>query len=347
MNRIKRDLKQIISDHHGSLSKAKITYFKRSFQLHPRLLIFYCIPKVHKNPIALHPVVSTTNSFSAVFSVWLDYKIKELLPHVKSYVKNSTSIINELKHMVIPENAQVFTAGAKSMYTNIDTTTGIQSIREFLDTNKEIISPDFPSYLFLEVLEAVMQNNIFSFGNTFWLQLTGTAMGTPVACAYATVTYRNYENNLLLPKFQENLLYYCRYIDDVLGIWLPPPNNTHTIWEDFKVQLNNWGLLEWQIEEPSNKTTFLDLNIALQNSSITFSTCQKPLNLYLYLPPLSAHPRSCLKRLIQGELNRYLIQNNPTNFQTLVSEFIERLTARGHSIDALIPLLLQAANSLD
>jgi hypothetical protein len=28
MNRIKRDLKQIISDHHGSLSKAEITYFK-------------------------------------------------------------------------------------------------------------------------------------------------------------------------------------------------------------------------------------------------------------------------------------------------------------------------------
>jgi len=178
--------------------------------------------------------------------------MKELLTHVKSYVKNSTSIINELKHMVIPDSAQVFTAKAKSMYTNIDTTLGIQSSREFLDTNKEKISPDFPSYLFLEVLKAVMQNNIFSFGNTFWLQLTGMAMGTPVACAYATVTYGNYENNLLLPKFQENLLYYCCYIDDVLIIWLPPPKNTHNIWEDFKAQLNNWGSLEWQIEEPFN-----------------------------------------------------------------------------------------------
>jgi len=260
INRIKRDLKQIISNHHGSLSKAEITYLKRSFQQHHRLPIFYGLPKVHKNPIALHPVVSTTNSFLAVFSIWLDYRMKELLPLIKSYVKNSTLIINKLKHMLIPDGAQVFTADAKSMYTNIDTTIGIQSVRGFLDTNKEKLSPDFPSYLFLEVLEAVMQNNMFSFGDTFWLQLTGTAMGTPVACAYDTVTYGNYDNNLLLPKFQENLLYYRCYIDNVLGIWLLPPNNAHTAWEDFKVQLNNWGSLEWQIEEPSNKTTFLDLN---------------------------------------------------------------------------------------
>jgi hypothetical protein len=216
--------------------------------------------------------------------------------------------------MIIPDGAQVFTADAKSMHINIDTTIGIHSVREFLDVNKEKLSPDFPSYLFLEVWEAVMQNNIFSFGDIYWLQLTGTVMGTPAACAYATVTYGNNENNLLLPKFQDNLLYYHCYIDDVLGIWLPPTNNAHNTWDDFKSQLNHGGSLKWQIEEPSNKTTFLDLNIAIQNYSITFSTFQKPLNLYLYLPPLSAHPRSCLKGLVQGELNRYWTQNAPSHF---------------------------------
>jgi len=53
--------------------------------------------------------------------------------------------------MIIPDGAQVFTTDAKSMYTNIDTTIGIHSVREFLDVNKEKLSPDFPSYLFLEV----------------------------------------------------------------------------------------------------------------------------------------------------------------------------------------------------
>jgi hypothetical protein len=141
--------------------------------------------------------------------------------------------------MIIPDEAKVFTANAKSIYTNIDTTAGITSIREFLYANNEDIPPDFPSYLFLEFLEIVMRNNIFSFGDMYWLQLTGTSMGTPAACAFATITYGHEENVSILPKFQDNLLYYRCYIDDVLGIWLPPANNPRCTWEDFKLQQKN------------------------------------------------------------------------------------------------------------
>jgi hypothetical protein len=172
-------------------------------------------------------------------------------------------------------------------------------------------------------------------------------MGTPVACSYATITYGHYENVSLLPAFQNNIFYYCRYIDDILGIWLPSDNNNNASWEDFKAHLNNWGSLEWKVENLNKKTTFLDLNLAIQDSSITFSTYQKPHNLYLYLPPLSAHPQSCLKGLIKGELYRYWLQNTPANFKALTTTFIERLCARGHSIESLTPLLLQAPTSLD
>jgi hypothetical protein len=100
------------------------------------------------------------------------------------------------------------------------------------------------------------------------------------------------------------------------------------------------------VEDPSKQVHFLDLTINLVESSINFSTYQKPLNLYLYIPPLSAHPNSCLKGLIKGEMNRYWLQNNPQDFQTLLSKFIERLHARGHTITDLAPLLLQAAATL-
>jgi hypothetical protein len=75
----------------------------------------------------------STNSFLDVFSVWLDYKMKDLLPLVKSYTKNSTNIINALKNRVFPEGAKLCTADAKSMYTNIDTDTGINTIKDFLN----------------------------------------------------------------------------------------------------------------------------------------------------------------------------------------------------------------------
>ncbi len=168
-------------------------------------------------------------------------------------------------------------------------------------------------------------------------------MGTPVACSYAMLSFSHHENNNILTEFQPNLLFYKRYIDDILGIWIPSENNNISDWDRFKKKLNDWGSLKWVIEDPSYQTQFLDLHIKLQNATITTETYQKSMNLYLYIPPLSAHPQSCFKGLIHGELRRYWIQNNPFNFQTILLKFIQRLTDRGHTIEQLTPLLMQAA----
>ena len=138
-----------------------------------------------------------------------------------------------------------------------------------------------------------------------------------------------------------------RYIDDILGIWIPSKNNNIATWNRFKESLNNWGSLKWVIEEPSHQTKFLDRNIQLKKSTITTETYQKSMNLYLYIPPLSAHPQSCFKGLIHGEIRRYWIQNNPANFQAILLKFIQRLIDRGHTLEQLTPLITQAAADLD
>ena len=199
--------------------------------------------------------------------------MKDLLPHVKSFVKNSTSVITELKSLHIPKEALIFTADATSMYTNIDARLGIACIRDFINTHKEQPPENFPMNLFLQVLIIVMKFNVFTFANTYWLQIAGTAMGTPTACSYATVSFGHYENNTILKEFNQNLLYHKRYIDDVIGIWLPPRQNKTLTWNNFKKCLNGWGTLRWSIEEPSLSTHFLDLNINIKGSSITTSTC--------------------------------------------------------------------------
>ncbi len=119
-------------------------------------------------------------------------------------------------------------------------------------------------------------------------------MGTPAACSYA-LSFGHYENTTLLPRFKNNLLYFRRYIDDEFGIWIPTTTDNDSTWFEFKQTLNNWGNLKWSLEEPTKKTNFLDLNIEINHSGLQFSTFQKPLNLHLYIPPLSAHPQSCLK----------------------------------------------------
>ena len=51
---------------------------------------------------------------------------------------------------------------------------------------EEKIAKDYPIELILELTALVMKNNHFRFGDTDWLQLIGTAMGTPMACIIAT-----------------------------------------------------------------------------------------------------------------------------------------------------------------
>jgi hypothetical protein len=206
---------------------------------------------------------------------------------------------------------------------------------------------NYPKALILTILTLVMNTNIFMFGDTYWLQTSGTAMGTPVACSYATTSYGNHENQHIIPKFNVNLFYYKRYIDDILGIWLPSQDN-ETTWSNFKSTLNNFGTLKWVVSNPSTAVNFLDLNISINKDNIIeISTFQKAMNLHLYIPPSSAHPPSCLKGLITGELLRYKKQNNNKDFISIATSFLERMVARGHTLEDLSPLVQAAAVTID
>jgi hypothetical protein len=108
------------------------------------------------------------------------------------------------------------------MYTNIDTRLGIAYTRDFISTHIDKLPTTYPSNLFIQILIIVMKFNVFTFVDSYWLQLAGTAMGTPTACSYATVSFGHYENSIILTEFNSNLIYYKRYIDDITGIWLPP-----------------------------------------------------------------------------------------------------------------------------
>jgi pyoverdine/dityrosine biosynthesis protein Dit1 len=54
-----------------------------------------------------------------MFFIRLDYKMKDLLHMVQSFLKDSFSLIKDLKIKQLTESAIVFTADTKSMYTNI------------------------------------------------------------------------------------------------------------------------------------------------------------------------------------------------------------------------------------
>jgi hypothetical protein len=58
-----------------------------------------------------------------------------------------------------------------------------------------------------------MENNIFTFGHTYWVQIQGTAIGTSAAPLYSILTFEYHENTKILPNFNRQILYYERYLE--------------------------------------------------------------------------------------------------------------------------------------
>ncbi len=107
------------------------------------------------------------------------------------------------------------------MYTNIDTDHALEEMAHFLWTSR--LCKDVPHAAVIAGLEILMRNNVFRFGDTFWHQQQGTAMGTPPAPPYATLSFGIHELKVV-PRFAPSLKSYSRYIDDVLGLWIHDPD---------------------------------------------------------------------------------------------------------------------------
>ena len=65
------------------------------------------------------------------------------------------------------------------MYTNIKTVPELHRIGQFALENKTHLN--VPPAVLMDVLLLLMTNNVFQFGDTYWLQKVGTAMGAPPA----------------------------------------------------------------------------------------------------------------------------------------------------------------------
>ena len=308
------------------------------------LPVFYLSAKVHKTPWSTRPIISCSGSLLYSVGVWVDRQLQKVAIQQPSYIKNSKELKDLLLELVLPPGALLFTADAVSMYTNIDTEHALHSIGSYLQRYKRQFA-DIPLDALLEALALVMTHNVFSFGDTYWLQLSGTAMGTPPAPSYATIVYAIHEATLIA-KYSRNLYFYKRYIDDVFGIWVPDLSHSvgdNITYAEFCSDMN-YHRLRWDVSDRCSQVDFLDITITIQQDGrISTKLFEKALNLYLYIPPHSAHPPGVLTGLVLGNAYRiYTLCSNIHDTKVALQQFYYRLCARGYKRETLLPLFARA-----
>jgi len=341
--RLKYLLREWLFKFKSYLNKNEIKFLRKSLEENKDPLPqFYLTYKVHKKPLSTRPIVSCSGSILHPLGIWVDNILQTIAKRQKSYFKSSFTLLTEFNNMDdLPHNARLFTADAVSMYTNIPTTKALHLIKKYLQDNEEIYS-DIPTKALMSALTIIMTNNIFDFGNTTWLQIKGTAMGTPPAPPYATIYYAIHEITFL-SEFNE-LIFYRRFIDDVFGIWIPSSNHR---WTQFQIVMNSFDL-EWEFSKLSTKVNFMDLTIHIDNHRLSTTLFEKDLNLYLYLPPHSSHPPGLITGMVMGGIYRiHTLCSDSNDRFTRYKSFYRRLLARGWKKDILYPLFHRALKNIE
>jgi hypothetical protein len=333
-------------------SEAEATYFRRALTpqrlRNTRTPQIYGMYKVHKDGAPkMRPVVSCINSIPEIFSKWVDYWLKKIVRNIlPTYLRDTEDLMRKLEERFpngLPAGAKLFSVDAIGMYANIDTDHGVEVLTTWLHEHRDQLPRATPVDFLIDALSEIMHNNILQFGDTVWRQTRGCAMGTSAAVNYAYLYVGLLEVQRLLPQYQSSLLFFKRFIDDGIGVWIDQPGEPDG-WKNFFACLNNWGKLRWTCDGHVDTLVFMDLNISIgPNRKIIYSTFQKEMNLYLYIPPGSAHPRNMLRGLIFGRLRAYWLQNTyRKDFIRMATLLARRLIARGYILAQLMPLFIEA-----
>ena len=262
--------------HHKTLTKMERAFLRKKLKSNQSPYArFYLTLKAHKlkpgqkvDNLKSRPIVSCPGSLLHGLGVWVDRKLQEVAQKIVSYFKNTLELKKELLNLNLPRNARLFTADAVSMYTNIPTHTALNLSGKYLHQYQPKHNNDYPKDAVRAGLRLVMTMNIFTFGDLTLKQLNGTAMGTLPAPPYATIYYGIHEEKFL-PHHAQRVVFYRRFIDDVIGIWCPHDNHEQDTleWDHFKNKMNAFPGLTWEFSERAKTIDFMDMTISIKKSN--------------------------------------------------------------------------------
>ena len=323
----------------GVLNKQQILFVVSCINKY-RVPVFYLLPKLHKLVLAGRPITSSVSWVLHPLSKILDDILQPFLKRTPAYLSDSADLIRALQSTTVPENSLLITADVDALYPSIPTPDGIDIVMKYLNTSPHFTDLNKPPHL-RRALLLVLTNNYVEFNDKYYLQKSGTAMGTPVAVCYASLFLAALEEPLIK---HPNVILYRRFIDDIFVIWR---NNKNSSPHDFIKDLNSLHpniTLSHDIE--THSVDFLDLTIYkstnIKHGQLDTRIFQKKFNKFLYIPYSSYHADSQKQAFINGLLTSFLRVNSESeNFYAISMKFFFRLRNRGYPADFLYPIFTQ------
>ena len=290
----------------------------------------YFLPKVHKVPLKLRPIVSCSGGPTAGASSYLNSLLQTHARAVDSYVENSIEVVNRLSDLRVSRDALLVALDIESLYTNISHRSAIEAFSRRFSAH--------PKFVFLlDLLRFVLGNNVFEFDGRFFRQTCGIAMGTPLAPALATVVIADLEERYLSESALKPATW-LRYIDDVFAVWAHGKDSLQSFVDGLNRRDPRINFT-WQSSFAS--TIFLDLRIykpvdLAHEGRLATSIYYKYTNTFSYALGTSHIARHTFRGIAIGETIRALRNcDTRTKFDFVRSQLLRHFRRRKYPLSAL------------
>ncbi|KAJ8039742.1 hypothetical protein HOLleu_13841 [Holothuria leucospilota] len=288
---------------------------------------FYLLPKVHKKGVPGRPVISACGSATEGLSEIVDFFLQPYLSTIPSFIKDTDDFIRKIRDInVIPPGAFLVTIDVVALYPSIPHTNGLRALGDFLrecQLSTKVISG------ILKMSELVLFKNVFEFNSEYFLQMSGTAIGTKMAPAYGNIFMSVFERDLLSGSCNQPYVW-LRYIDDVFVIW----THGEAKLNEFLSYINSFNpSIQFTWEYARDCVNFLDVSISVDTGgTITADLYVKPTDTHQYLLASSCHPNHTKRSIPYSQALRILrICSNLETARLRCSELADSLVKRGYN----------------
>ena len=302
-----------------------------------KLCRIYFLPKLHKPTLSLRPICASQNWLTYWTSVYIHLSLFPLLKQIPTYIANSAQLVSTLDSINPPKYFQFIPGDVDNLYPSINIDEALDAIHTFL--SGRLGFPRARTDFIIKLLHWILKNNYVAFGESTFLQLQGTAMGTPCAVVVACIFMHIIEEEALA-IFKSR--YYTlstiflnkRFIDDY--ILIVSDTETGQIFMDILNTRREAIHITFTIE--NREAQFLDLTLyrTRHEHAVAVRAYAKPMNKHLFLPPSSCHPPHIFKGWILGYGRRLRLNCTANSDYTLaLGNFRTQLTSRGYK-DSII-----------
>ena len=315
---------------------------------HPRM---YYLPKVHKTPTGMRPICASQGWITYWSSVYIHLAVFPLLKQIQSYVTNSAQLLLTIEDIRVknnlPQHFQFLEADVKELFPSIPIDDGLHALKHFLI--KTGMHHTQVSFL-VQLTRWVLRNNYVTFGEYTYLQISGTAMGTPCAVVFACIYVHTIEREALdlfaSTRYAIKCIFlFVRFLDDIIALISDHDSGL----ELMRLLNSRRKSIQFTFKIRNSEAQFLDLTlykrVVRHTEHLEVKAYSKPMNKFLYLPPTSCHPRHIFNGWVIGT-GRRLRQSCSvdTDYTSVSADFYSNTQARGYSEDFLRKALAAVPN---